>query len=365
MQPRRTVGSAGPRFHSKKRRKVAELRPGTQTDEQRRARVPGGGRAPLALCTHGFPDTLFAPPAPPAGPGRSRLPRSGAVRARLRPDRAPAAAPLRPHEHDGGRPDGAGRGPRRRPGARQVAHDTRGRSRSPHHRLVPPGPRWPPSATGSPLRLGAQNVHWAPEGAGTGEVPMQMVADTGATSVELGHSERRASFGRDRRDGCAEGRCAALDAGLRPAGVRRRAGTRPRRLARGRVRLGPGRGGAAPRPTARARADPPGVRAGRGDRRARTAPRAGGGRALAGGGRRPGRRQRGTRARPRSTGAASTGSTPRPCSTARPRTGCSSVRRLVGRGLPHPPRRRRAIRRVSDRPRGLSRSGRSGRTPRG
>ena len=48
---------------------------------------------------------------------------------------------------------------------------------------------------GSPVLLGAQNAHWGPEGAGTGEVSMRMVADAGARLVEMGHSERRASFG--------------------------------------------------------------------------------------------------------------------------------------------------------------------------
>ena len=49
-------------------------------------------------------------------------------------------------------------------------------------------------ADGSVL-LGAQNAHWGPEGAGTGEVSMRMVADAGAQVVELGHSERRSQFG--------------------------------------------------------------------------------------------------------------------------------------------------------------------------
>ncbi len=47
---------------------------------------------------------------------------------------------------------------------------------------------------GSAVLLGAQNAHWAPEGAGTGEVSMRMVADAGAHLVELGHSERREAF---------------------------------------------------------------------------------------------------------------------------------------------------------------------------
>jgi triosephosphate isomerase len=67
----------------------------------------------------------------------------------------------------------------------------------------------------SPLRLGAQNAHWAPEGAGTGEVSMRMAADAGARFVELGHSERRASFGETDATVALKVR-AALDAGLRP-----------------------------------------------------------------------------------------------------------------------------------------------------
>ncbi|MFI7704702.1 triose-phosphate isomerase [Nonomuraea sp. NPDC049480] len=46
-----------------------------------------------------------------------------------------------------------------------------------------------------PVEIGAQNAHWAPAGAYTGEVSMGMVADAGATLVEIGHSERREHFG--------------------------------------------------------------------------------------------------------------------------------------------------------------------------
>ena len=46
----------------------------------------------------------------------------------------------------------------------------------------------------SPILLGAQNAHWAPEGAWTGEISMAMAADAGATMVEMGHSERREFF---------------------------------------------------------------------------------------------------------------------------------------------------------------------------
>lgn len=50
-----------------------------------------------------------------------------------------------------------------------------------------------PSDSG--IIIGAQNAHWAPDGAGTGEVSMRMVHDAGARIVELGHSERRSAFG--------------------------------------------------------------------------------------------------------------------------------------------------------------------------
>lgn len=45
------------------------------------------------------------------------------------------------------------------------------------------------------VRVGAQNMHWADEGAWTGEISPTMLTDCGADLVELGHSERRAHFG--------------------------------------------------------------------------------------------------------------------------------------------------------------------------
>jgi triosephosphate isomerase len=47
----------------------------------------------------------------------------------------------------------------------------------------------------SPVLLGAQNAHWAGEGAWTGEISMRMAKDAGATLIEIGHSERREHFG--------------------------------------------------------------------------------------------------------------------------------------------------------------------------
>lgn len=49
--------------------------------------------------------------------------------------------------------------------------------------------------SGTRVRVGAQNMHWADAGAWTGEVSPLMIKDAGATLVELGHSERRTYFG--------------------------------------------------------------------------------------------------------------------------------------------------------------------------
>ena len=43
--------------------------------------------------------------------------------------------------------------------------------------------------------LAAQNMHWAPHGAYTGEISGRMLAEAGCTHVILGHSERRIHFG--------------------------------------------------------------------------------------------------------------------------------------------------------------------------
>ncbi|MFG1174654.1 triose-phosphate isomerase [Erwiniaceae bacterium CAU 1747] len=45
-----------------------------------------------------------------------------------------------------------------------------------------------------PCLTGAQNMHEAEDGAWTGEVSAAMLAEAGATLVELGHSERRGAF---------------------------------------------------------------------------------------------------------------------------------------------------------------------------
>lgn len=48
---------------------------------------------------------------------------------------------------------------------------------------------------GTSVKVGAQNMHWADEGAWTGEVSPLMLKDCNLDLVELGHSERRENFG--------------------------------------------------------------------------------------------------------------------------------------------------------------------------
>jgi len=71
------------------------------------------------------------------------------------------------------------------------------------------------AAWGSPLKVAAQNCHWAAEGAFTGEVSAAMLRETGISHVILGHSERRQHFGET--DAGVRGRlAAALGEGLMP-----------------------------------------------------------------------------------------------------------------------------------------------------
>ena len=51
------------------------------------------------------------------------------------------------------------------------------------------------AAKGSPLRIGAQNMYFADEGAFTGEISAPMLVAAGATHILIGHSERRQYFG--------------------------------------------------------------------------------------------------------------------------------------------------------------------------
>jgi triosephosphate isomerase len=65
------------------------------------------------------------------------------------------------------------------------------------------------------ILIGAQNVHWEPKGAFTGEVSIPMVQEAGARLVLIGHSERRHLFG-ETDEQVARKSVAVLKAGLRP-----------------------------------------------------------------------------------------------------------------------------------------------------
>jgi triosephosphate isomerase len=62
---------------------------------------------------------------------------------------------------------------------------------------------------------GAQNVHWEPKGAFTGEVSIPMAVEAGARVILVGHSERRHLFG-ETDDQVARKTAAVLKAGLVP-----------------------------------------------------------------------------------------------------------------------------------------------------
>lgn len=68
---------------------------------------------------------------------------------------------------------------------------------------------------GTSIRLGAQNMHEAPQGAFTGEVSAAMLKEAGCTYVILGHSERRQYEGETDQRVNAKVKAAAA-AGLRP-----------------------------------------------------------------------------------------------------------------------------------------------------
>ena len=68
---------------------------------------------------------------------------------------------------------------------------------------------------GGPIRVGAQDVHFEPEGAFTGAVSAPMLAAAGCSFVLVGHSERRRLFGETDEDVGRKTR-AALAAGLAP-----------------------------------------------------------------------------------------------------------------------------------------------------
>jgi L-erythrulose 1-phosphate isomerase len=70
-------------------------------------------------------------------------------------------------------------------------------------------------AAGPRMWVGAQNMHWAAEGAYTGEISPTMLKELGADLIELGHSERRRYFSETDAD-VNRKVLAALEFGIRP-----------------------------------------------------------------------------------------------------------------------------------------------------
>ncbi len=80
--------------------------------------------------------------------------------------------------------------------------------------ICPPAPLIPILAgLGTPFAIGGQDCHAAASGAHTGDTSAEVLADTGATHVILGHSERRADHGETDDMVCAKAK-AAYRAGL-------------------------------------------------------------------------------------------------------------------------------------------------------
>ena len=74
-------------------------------------------------------------------------------------------------------------------------------SNAPDVVICPPAPllfRATQAASGTGIQIGAQDCHMQESGAFTGDVSASMIADTGATHVIVGHSERRE--GHEERD---------------------------------------------------------------------------------------------------------------------------------------------------------------------
>jgi triosephosphate isomerase len=71
------------------------------------------------------------------------------------------------------------------------------------------------AAAGTNVKIGAQNIHWAENGAYTGEISAEMLKETGVEYVIIGHSERRQYFG-ETDETVNQRLVAALNAGLIP-----------------------------------------------------------------------------------------------------------------------------------------------------
>uniref|UniRef100_A0A7C1NBP7 Triosephosphate isomerase n=1 Tax=candidate division WOR-3 bacterium TaxID=2052148 RepID=A0A7C1NBP7_UNCW3 len=84
--------------------------------------------------------------------------------------------------------------------------------------IFPPFTSLPAAAeilTDSGIALGAQNVHWEPTGAFTGEISPLFLVELGCRYCIIGHSERRLLFG-ETDEICNRKIKAAQSAGLRP-----------------------------------------------------------------------------------------------------------------------------------------------------
>ena len=68
---------------------------------------------------------------------------------------------------------------------------------------------------GTPIKVGAQNVHWAESGAFTGEISPAMLGEIGVQYAIVGHSERRQYFG-ETDETVNQRTKAALAAGILP-----------------------------------------------------------------------------------------------------------------------------------------------------
>ena len=71
------------------------------------------------------------------------------------------------------------------------------------------------AARGSQIRVGAQNIAWAKEGAFTGEISGPMLNAVGASHAIIGHSERRQYFA-ETDETVLKRTLAALEFGLTP-----------------------------------------------------------------------------------------------------------------------------------------------------
>lgn len=76
-------------------------------------------------------------------------------------------------------------------------------------------PEMTKAAAGSNIKIGAENVHWAANGAFTGEISADMLKEYGVEYAIIGHSERRQYFG-ETDETVNKRTLAALNAGITP-----------------------------------------------------------------------------------------------------------------------------------------------------